>query len=375
MHKDHAHLSCTLTPAPHARASEDERVSTSPAAPMSLIRLDDLHRLSTAVLRSVGMPAEHAGWTADALVWADAHGLPAHGVATKLVQCVERIRAGGTAADPRIRVLEERASRQVLDAGDAWGQVVGTLAMRRAVDMARATGLGAVSVRNATSAAAMGYFADLAADRGCIGLAVTNGPALIAAPEGVRRVVGNQGHAVAAPGEGGARLLYDTATTTMSTGTMDGYHERGEPLPHGVLRDAAGEPTTDPALWTTGLLEPIGGHRGFGLSLALEVLTGVLAGGDRFGDDVGLPTRLAEPQGVSLLLLAVEPGAGDDLHGRVQHLLDLVAASGEGARAPGVRAVEAARRAREHGVAYSPAQLARLTELARSCGVDADLGG
>lgn len=349
-------------------------MSRSRTTPAPLIRLDDLHRLSTTVLGSVGMPTEHARWTADALVWADAHGLPAHGVATKLVQCVERIRAGGTVADPQIRVLQDRPSRQVLDAGDAWGQVVGTLAMERAVELSRVTGLGAVSVRNATSAAAMGYFADLATERGCIGLAVTNGPALIAAPEGTRRVVGNQGHALAAPGEGGARLLYDTATTTMSTGTMDGYHERGERLPDGVLRDAAGEPTSDPALWTTGLLEPIGGHRGFGLSLALEVLTGVLAGGDRFGADVGLPTRLAEPQGVSLFMLAVEPTAGDDLTGRVQHLLDVVAASGEGARAPGVRAVQESRRAREHGVAYTPAQVARLTDLARSCGVAAGLG-
>lgn len=331
--------------------------------------LGELHRFATEVLMDTGMPGEHAGWTADGLVWADAHGLPAHGVATKLVQCVERIRAGGTIADPRIRVLADRPAHQLLDVGHAWGQVAGTRAMLRAVEMAEGQGLAAVSVRNATSAAAMGYFADLAADRGLVGLAVTNGPALIAAPGGRRRVVGNQGHALAAPGKGDERILYDTATTTMSTGEMDGYHERGERLPDGVLRDADGEPTTDPAQWTTGLLEPIGGHRGFGLSLALEVLTGVLAGGGRFGAEVGLPTRHAESQGVSLFMLAIARSEGEDLAGRVHGLIDLVDASGDDARAPGVNAVRRARRAREHGVEYSPAQLTRLADLADSCGV------
>jgi LDH2 family malate/lactate/ureidoglycolate dehydrogenase len=331
--------------------------------------LGELHRVSVGVLTRVGMPEQHARWTADGLVWADAHGLPAHGVATKLVQCVERITAGGTRADPAIRVLQDRPAYQLIDAGHAWGQVAGTQAMLRAVEMARGQGLGAVSVRDATSAAAMGYFADLAADRGCIGVAVTNGPALIAAPGGSRRVVGNQGHAVAAPGRGEDRLLYDAATTTMSTGEMDGYHERGEQLPHGVLRDATGEPTRDPSRWTVGLLEPIGGHRGFGLSLALELLTGVLAGGSRYGADVGLPTRLDETQGVSLFMLAISPVDEADLSARVDRLVQVVGASGEDARAPGTNAVRRARRARERGVGYSPAQVERVDALATRYGV------
>lgn len=333
------------------------------------IPLRELHRVAVDVLTHVGMPAEHAQWTADALVWADAHGRPAHGVASKLVQCVQRIHAGGTIADPDIRVLQDRPTHQLIDAGHAWGQAVGTQAMLRAVEMAREQGMGAVSVREATSAAAMGYFADLAAERGCIGVAVTNGPALIAAPGGARRVVGNQGHALAAPGDGDGRILYDTATTTMSTGEMDGYHERGEPLPAGVLRDARGVPTTDPSQWTTGLLEPIGGHRGFGLSLALEVLTGVLAGGGRYGADVGLPTRHDETQGVSLFMLAIDPLDRADLMARVDHLIEVVGASGQDARAPGVDAVRRARRAHDYGVEYSPSQLDRVAALAASCGV------
>lgn len=330
--------------------------------------LAELHLFAVDVLTGVGMPEQHARWTADGLLWADAHGLPAHGVQSKLVQCVERIHAGGTAADPKIRVTDTRTAHEVIDAADAWGHVAGTMAMNRAIDLALDHGLAAVSVCNSSSAAAMGYFADLAADRGCVGLAVTNGPALIAAPGGTHRVVGNQGHALAAPGEGDERVLYDTATTTMSTGQMDQFRERGESLPEGVLRDGDGNPTTDPALWTSGLLEPIGGHRGFGLSVALEVLTGVLAGGERRGQDVGLPTRLDETQGVSLFMLAIASVPGQPLGRRVSGLLDVIAASGEGARAPGVRAVRQARHARAYGIELERGAVARLSELARSCG-------
>src|SRR5699024_10372695 len=155
-----------------------------------------------------------------------------------------------------------------------------------------------------------------------------------------------------------------------STGEMDGYHERGEPLPEGVLRDADGAPTTDPSQWTTGLLEPIGGHRGFGLSLALEALTGVRGGGGRCGTAVGLPGGRGGPQRVSLVMLAIAPSGGEDLTGWVQHLRDVVGASGDEARAPGVSAVRRARHARAHGVEYSAEQLGRLAELADSCGVD-----
>lgn len=330
--------------------------------------LAELHRFAVDVLTGVGMPEQHAGWTADGLVWADSHGLPAHGVSSKLVQCVERVRAGGTVVDPAIRVTAQRPAHEVLDAGDAWGHVAGTMAMNRAIELAQDLGMAAVSVCNSSSAAAMGYFADLAADRGCVGLAVTNGPALIAAPAGTRRVVGNQGHALAAPGEGDDRVLYDTATTTMSTGQMDQFRERGEALPEGVLRDEHGQPTTDPALWTSGLLEPIGGHRGFGLSVALEILTGVLSGGERRGDDVGLPTRLDETQGVSLFMLAIAPPPGQPMSRRVSGLLDVIAASGEGARAPGVRAVQQARQARAHGVDFTQDQMDRLSDLAAGCG-------
>lgn len=341
------------------------------------VPVDRLRAFAEEVLRAAGMSAEHASWTAQAMVWADMHGLPAHGVGGKLPQCVARIRAGGTEAGAEPQVVRDLGAAVSLDAGHAWGQVAGTAAMGLALEKAREHGVGLASVRHASSAAAMGYYAWMAAEAGMIGIALTNGPALIAAPEGARRVVGNQGHAIGCPGGAGGPVIYDAATTTMSTGAMDLVHERGGTLPEGVLRDSAGRPTRDPSDWVTGLLEPIGGHRGFGLSIAFEVLTGVLAGGERYGADVGMPVDVGRRQSVSMLCLAVNPEVGvplEEFRARLEAYRRLVHESGpDGAepRLPGERAFAQAGVSREHGVALPAAKLAELADVARTVGVPA----
>ncbi len=331
----------------------------------------ELSRFAQEALAAIGMPALHAAWTAEAMVWADLRELSAHGVAGKLPQCVGRIRSGGTTADPRIGTLRDFGVAVSLDGGHAWGQVAGVLATDLATERAIAHGVGLVAVRNTSSAAAMGYYAWRAAQRGCIGVAVTNGPALVAAPEGTRRVVSNQGHAISCPDGVGGTVLYDSATTLMSMGAMEVAHERGEQLPPGVLRDRHGRPTRDPAEWAAGLLEPIGGHHGFGLSVGLEVLTGLLAGGEHFGSTVGLPGALEERQGVSLCLLAVRvdlAGDADQCARRVRTFREQVEDSGPESgsrpRLPGDGGRARAQRAARDGVRLNAVQLKRLHTLA-----------
>ena len=352
--------------------------TTGPAGAAHVIPAGRLREFAERALGAAGMPSRHAAWTAQAMVWADLHDKPAHGVGGKLRQCVDRIRSGGTDAAASPRVVHDLGAALSIDGDNAWGQVAGTMAMQCAVDRARENGVGLVSVHNTSSAAAMGYYAWMAAEAGLIGIAVTNGPALIAAPEGVRRVVGNQGHAIACPGGDEGPFVYDAATTTMSTGAMDLLRERGSNLPEGVLRDSGGRPTRDPSDWVSGLLEPIGGHRGFGLSLAFEVLTGILSGGDRYGADVGLPIDLASRQYVSLLCMAVNPEVAvplKEFRARLETYRRVVRESGDGAgsqpRFPGERALAAGRSRREDGVHVTSAKWRELQELAGSLDVGA----
>jgi LDH2 family malate/lactate/ureidoglycolate dehydrogenase len=249
--------------------------------------------------------------------------------------------------------------------------------MRTAIAKAKASGVGAVSVRDVSSTAALGYYPTLAVAEQMIGVAISNGPALMAPWGGATRLLGNQAHAIGCPSRRHFPILFDTALSAMSTGEMDLLLERGELLPEGVLLDAAGQPTRDPAAWKAGLLVPIGGHRGYGLSLVFEVLTGALAGGARMAPEVGHPFDYARPQGVSLFLLAIDPELAMPIAtflDRVDRLIDRVHATPpapgvERVYLPGERGYLTAQRREREGIPVSPERAEKLKLLARDLGV------
>jgi LDH2 family malate/lactate/ureidoglycolate dehydrogenase len=334
---------------------------------------DFAHRALTAA----GMPKEDAATTARAMVWGDLRGLDMHGVSGKLGQCIARIRAGGTRADPALPVRQESATTAVIDGQNAWGQVAGVAGMRAAIAKAKETGVGVVSVRNVSSTAAVGYYPTLAIDERMIGIVINNGPALMAPWGGTTKMLSNHAHALGCPSGRHFPILYDSALTMMSTGEMELLHERGELLPDGVLLDANGQPTRDPAQWTKGVLMPIGGHRGYGLSLMFEILTGALAGSFRMAPDVGHPFEYAQPQGVSMFMLAIDPQISmpfDAFVDRVDQLIDKIHASPRAAGVeriyvPGERGYLVAQQRERDGIPLTGERAAKLRALADELGV------
>lgn len=315
--------------------------------------------------------------TADAMIWAELRDLPMHGVSGKLAQCVRRIRAGVTAARADLVPVRETPAMVVFDARSAWGQVAGTRAMNAAIAKARTQGLGLAVVRDSSSAAAMGYYTSLAIRERMIGIAITNGPPLMPPPGGTTRVVGNQGFAIGAPAKRHAPLIFDSALSLVSTGEIHTAHERGETLPPGLMLDDRGRPTIDPEAALAGLYVPIGGHRGFGLALMWEVLTGVLSGGELFGPRVGAPDVYDRRQGVSHTFVAIDPTVAmpyETFAERVDRLIDDVHASppAEGVATifvPGERGQRISEQRARDGVPITAKRLATLRTLADEVGV------
>jgi LDH2 family malate/lactate/ureidoglycolate dehydrogenase len=348
------------------------------SAPLAeTISAERMHSFATAVLRAVGMPEDDAETTANAMVWAELRDLPMHGVSGKLPQCVRRIRGGVTSANVRWAPVSESVSTVVFDAKDGWGQVAAARAMRAAIAKARTSGVGMATVRNSSSAAAMGYYASLAIDAGMVGIAITNGPPLMPPPGGTTKVVGNQGFALGAPASRHKPLLFDSALSLISTGEIHTAHERGEQLGPGLMLDAKGQPTTDPETALAGLYVPIGGHRGFGLALMWEVLTGVLSGGARFAPDVGAPDVYDTAQGVSHFMLALDPSRSMPIEAftrRVDDLIDQVHASPPASDTrriyvPGERGYETAERRARDGIPVPEKRLDALRKLGAEVGV------
>lgn len=311
--------------------------------------------------------------TADAMVWSEQRGAPARGVTGRLPQAVARLRSGAANPTPSWKIVQQRANVTVLDAEGGWGQVAGTRAMQVAVANAREDGCAVNIVRNVDITAALGWYAHVAIDAKMIGLAINNSLPLMAPWGGTERMLGNQAFAMGAPAGRHFPILFDSALSVLSLGLIRTAQRRGESLPPDVALDRHGQPTVDPAEALAGAILPVGGHKGYGLALLWEVLTGVLAG-ERMAPDVG-----GDPMGVSMFCLAVDPTAAipyEDFVARVDALIDHLHASptspdAERVRVPGERGYEIAARYEREGVPVPAEARRQLLALADELGIAA----
>lgn len=237
------------------------------------------------VLENIGVPGGDAEIVADNLVMADLRGVESHGV-QRLKRYVKGIKSGGVNVHPRIRILREGPSYALVDGDEGLGQVVGRFAMGLAIEKAERSGIGVVVARNSNHYGIAGYYSLMAAERDMIGISMTNSRPLVAPTGGVERFLGTNPISIAAPTHGRPFLL-DMATSIVPIGKLEVYRRKGKPIPEGWAINERGEVTTNvrevfsggALLPLGGLGELLGGHKGYGLSLMVDVLTGVLSGG------------------------------------------------------------------------------------------------
>lgn len=341
-----------------------------------LVAASHLEGFTARVFRSLGMEPDHAGLMAEQITWAHAHGHSWLG-APKIIQYGTRVKTGATSPVGEPSVISESDAFALLDAGNTFSQISGVRAMDLAIRKAREMGAAVSVLRNTTSAGALGYFAARAADRRMIGMANNNAPALMPPWGGTTKLIGNQAFTIASPAGRHERVLLDMALSEM---TLVGYHEyqeRGERLPEGVALDAAGRPTTDPAEALAGMMVPMGGHRGYGMAVMWEVITGVLSGSLRFLDEVTMPGVFDRPQAVSMFFLALDPEMVmpfEEFAARVDGLVDAMHASPpapgvERVLVPGQRSAELARERMRGGIPIPVSLIGRLEEFGAELGV------
>jgi LDH2 family malate/lactate/ureidoglycolate dehydrogenase len=286
-----------------------------------------------------GLSAQAARTVAEALVDSDMRGIPSHGVML-VPMYLARLQAGSVSRREKAELVSEHGAVTVLDAHHAFGQLTGDQAMRLAVERSRQYGAGVTVVRHAFHFGGAYRYALAAARAGCIGIAATNTRPLMPAPGGAEAVVGNNPLAIAAPSGGADPIVLDMALSEAALGKIRLAAQEGRDIPATWATDARGRPTSDPEAAIAGLLLPIGLHKGYGLALMVDVLTGVLAGGG-FGQRVnGLYADVAVPNDVAHLFVALDVaafGPVGSFHERVAALAAEV--TGGAARAPGVERV------------------------------------
>jgi ureidoglycolate dehydrogenase (NAD+) len=242
------------------------------------ISVAELTGLVVAILEKSGVGAEDAQLTADVLVTTDSWGVATHG--TKLLRGYgQRLRAGGLDPRGRPKIIEEGPAWAVVDGGSALGMVTSVFATRTAIGKARQSGIALVVVRNSCHFGAAGYYAYLAAQEKMIGLAVANDAPAVAAPGSKGPVFGSNPFAFGTPAGTHAPVMLDISTAVVAGGKIRQAMSHGKPIPEGWLVDMEGRSTTDGNLYPDhASLLPMGGHKGYGLALMIDVLAGALAG-------------------------------------------------------------------------------------------------
>ena len=328
---------------------------------------------------AVGVPPASAATVAGGLVDADLEGLHSHGV--MLIDLyVERLRQGSVSKRETASIVSERDGAVVLDAGHALGQLTGQQAMTIAIDKAKQFAAGIVSVRHGFHFGAAGRYALQAAAADCIGIAMCNTRPLMPAPGGGERVVGNNPIAIAIPSAGEIPILLDMATSEAAMGKIRMAEKSGEAIPATWAVTAAGAPTTSATDAIAGMLLPMAGAKGFGLSFVIDLLCGLLSQGATGAGVRPLYGDFSVPYDCSHLFIAIDVAHFGDPAWFRQHAAAAAERIRAGKRAPGVAEVftpgepEWRRRQRAAGqVTLDPAVVAMLRRYAGELGVDARL--
>jgi ureidoglycolate dehydrogenase (NAD+) len=278
------------------------------------MRLETLQAFCEAAMMRAGMAMADARIVAEVLVTTDSWGTHTHGT-KQLRNLLKNFREGKMDLNATTTLVEEGPAWAVFDGHCSMPILSGLLAMRTALAKAkgssqvRGAGIGFATVRNSGHYGAAGFYADLAAREDCIGISICNVDPGVSAPGSRGPVLGTNPIAWAAPDGMGHSVFLDIATSVVAAGKIYRAQAEGTPIKEGWLIDGDGLPTTDPSGYPlAGALMPMAGHKGFGLALLVEILTGVISGG-AFGSGVTSWVIGPKPVNQSLSFVAIDIAA------------------------------------------------------------------
>jgi len=343
-----------------------------------LVDAKELESYVVEIFRRGGVPDDEAARVADALVGADARGMTSHGV-MRVPMYMKKVRAKGFRAGTKGKVLSETPATMLLDGEDGLGQVITWRAMEEAMRKARAAGIGMVGVTRSNHFGEGAYYALEAIRHNMIGILTTNGSANTPPHGGRSMVAGNLPLTVGVPADQEFPILLDMAMCASSKGKIAYAAKKGEVIPAGWAVDADGQPTVDPQkVLDGGWILPIGGYKGWGMILILDILAGVLTGGPMGAEVTDLFTGSAEtPQGLGHFVLALNIAAFMPIAQFKRRMDQRIRSIKNSERLPGVeeilmpgeRELRLEQERRRHGIPLSTAVLDQIGSVAREMGI------
>jgi len=255
------------------------------------------------VLKAYGAAEDEVPLVAESLVRAEMRGTDTHGL-PYLKVLIERIDARMVEVPTRVTILRQDRATGLLDGGNGIGQVAGWKAMELSVLKAREFGIGLTLVRNTNNIGFLAFYTLWVAGQGLVGMAMANANAAISPWGGAEAFFGTNPVSIAVPGRE-EPLALDMSSSLVARGRIRKAHRLGQKIPLGWAFDEFGAPTEDPRAALKGVLAPIGGPKGYGLALMVDILAGMLSGA-AFGPAVKSFHQLTGPTRVGALMLAID---------------------------------------------------------------------
>lgn len=276
------------------------------AAKETRVPADSLVSFITAIFRDGGCMESHAREIAQCLVQTNLWGIDSHGV-IRVPEYLQRFKSGAMNPRPNIRTVRSEAALEVLDADNAAGYIAGRAAMSRAIELARNSAVAAVGIINSNHCGATALYARMAAEQGMVGIAMTNVAPNMVMPGVSTPITGNNPMAFAIPTFAEFPFVLDFSLSAVAGGKLLVAAKNGEDIPLGWATDKQGRPTTNAQDGFDGYLLPMGGHKGFGLSLMVDILCGVITGGSFQNHLKSMYRYPGDPSNTAHLMMVLNP--------------------------------------------------------------------
>lgn len=240
-----------------------------------IVAFTEVQKLIREKLVSAGISEDQAGKIADILIHADLRGVNSHG-ALRTEHYMKRLKAGGINPTPDISFNQTGPVTGVVDGDDGFGHVVADIAMKHAIQMAKENGVGMVTAMNSSHCGALSYFVQEATEQQLIGIAMTHTDKIVVPFGGRESFLGTNPIAYGVPAKSEKPFILDMATSNVALGKILQHKEEGKAIPEGWGVDKNGASVTNPSDVVS--LMPFGGPKGSGLSMIVDIFSGLLAG-------------------------------------------------------------------------------------------------
>ena len=246
------------------------------------MKINKLNLLVKNVFVKHGLNINHAKICSDAIINAELVGAPSHGLSRLKMYC-DRINKKVINPKPKIKIKKLSSSISYVDADNSIGFVAADIAIKKAISNAQETGIGLVAVKNSGHYGLSGYYAEQAVKKNLIAMIYTNAPPAVAPHGASKKLFGTNPICFGTPTGSKVPFILDTSISMINRGKIRFAARNNKKIPEGVALDKFGKPTTDAKKALQGVQLPIAEFRGSGLAWMVDILSGVLTGGNHAG--------------------------------------------------------------------------------------------